>query len=118
MPTSSTIREIETTLRARLRSDLPRRAWSEWGQYLVLIAVREWKDGSANVLVGVPPVGRMIAAACDRLPKIRESLAQNRVGVSLCVYPDEYQAGEVLRRFGRISRIPEWPPRRSKGARD
>lgn len=113
-------REVAKTEITKLTENLTRRLWpafkrqletkfpsEEWIKCLYLLRAIRVSPAQVHLLGTLPANGRIIAAACNRVPAMRAMLAPSFT-LSLTVYPDAYQVEEASRRYGLDYRPKAW----------
>jgi hypothetical protein len=84
-------------IKEQLRNELTPEEWNLWVRPARLVQVM---DQGKGLLIAVPPVGKVIAAATARRPLLQEIGARSGIhGIGVTVYPDEWQREEIKRRF-------------------
>ena len=84
-------------VKEQLRSELSPEEWDLWVRPMLLLKTL----GAGNhILAALPPNGRIIQQAQNRLPLMRELLAPAGLNISLTRYPDEWEISEAQRRYG------------------
>jgi hypothetical protein len=64
--------------------------------------------GGKHILAAIPPNGKIIQQAQNRLPLMRELLAPTGFNVSLTPYPDAWQIEQARERYGRDMAAKPW----------
>jgi hypothetical protein len=113
--TEALTRTLWFPFKRQLRTKLSAEEWNLFVRPMYLLKAIQANSNQVHLLATVPPNGRIISAACNRLPLMRQLLAPS-FNISLTVYPDEYQISEARKRYGidmrpkTRNRMPQDPP--------
>ena len=84
----------------QLRAELSEEEWELWVRPMFLLKANPIDSSHKHLLAAIPPNTRIQAAACKRLPRMRELLAPAGLNISLTRYPDEWEIAEAKKRYG------------------
>jgi hypothetical protein len=93
--TEQVMRNLWPAFKRRLLAKCP---GEDWIRSMYLLRAMRASSSQVHILAAVPPNGRIIAGALNRLAFMRELLKPN-FNLSLTVYPDAYQVSEARRRY-------------------
>jgi len=84
-------------MKEQLRSELTPEEWDSWVRPMYLLKTM---PGGKHILATLPPNGKVMHQAQQRVPLMRELLAPAGYSVSLTPYPDAWQVEEARERYG------------------